>query len=354
MALPDLTYIAAPMIKQSDAPFRLLTQRHGATLAYTQMLDPHKLLEDRDYLEFHQRDLTFGRDAGNETDGPVVVQLCGNDPEIIVQAGKKIQGLCSGIVTESTAKFLDLNLGCPQEHAREGHYGGYLLAKKDWPLVQTIGKQHVILVSAMSHLLQPPTSVKLRLCPSSSPPSSTVEFAAILEHAGASWVTLHARHVSARRRRQGAADLDVVRTLKTALRVPVVSNGNVRTWEDVQRNKEETRADGIMVGETLLGNPCIFANVIPDPVQVSLEYLEICKELPDIATHKTIETHVRHFIEFQCSRRPWYNKFRTALPACEGIHDIEHLLRTKVTRWRGKAAFKNHDACTDDLEYTTD
>lgn len=243
--------------------------------------------------------------------------------------------------------FLDLNLGCPQEHAREGHYGGYLLAKKDWPLVQTI-------VSAMSRLLQPPTSVKLRLCPSSSPPSSTVEFAALLEQAGASWVTLHARHVSARRRRQGAADLDVVRTLKAALRIPVVSNGNVRTWEDVQRNKDEAQADGIMVGESLLGNPCIFANVIPDPVRVSLEYLEICKELPDIATHKTIETHVRHFIEFQCSRRPWYNKFRAALSACEGVHDIEHLLRTKVTRWRGKATRKDYDACIDDLEYTTD
>ncbi|KAG2030410.1 FMN-linked oxidoreductase [Suillus americanus] len=326
------------MIKQSDAPFRLLTQRYGVTLAYTQMLDPHKLLEDRDYLEFHQRDLSFGRDAGSETDGPVVVQLCGNDPEIIVEAGKKIQGLCSGI---------DLNLGCPQEHARESHYGGYLLAKKDWPL-------HVILVSAMSHLLQPPTSVKLRLCPSSSPPSSTVEFATLLEQAGTSWITLHARHVSARRRRQGAADLSVVRTLKTALRVPVVSNGNVRTWEDVQRNRDETQADGIMVGETLLGNPCIFANVIPDPVQVSLEYLEICKELPDIATHKTIETHVRHFIEFQCSRRPWYNKFRTSLSACEGAHDIEHLLRTKVTRWRGKAARKDDSVCIDNVEYITD
>lgn len=243
--------------------------------------------------------------------------------------------------------LLDLNLGCPQEHARDGHYGGYLLAKKDWPLVQTI-------VSAMSHLLQPPTSVKLRLCPSSSPRSSTVEFSTLLEQAGASWITLHARHVSARRRRQGAADLDVVRTLKTALRVPVVSNGNVRTWEDVQRNKDETQADGIMVGETLLGNPCIFENVVPDPVRVSLEYLEICKELPDIATHKTIETHVRHFIEFQCSRRPWYNKFRTALSGCEGLHDIEPLLRTKVTRWRGKAACKDHDTCIDDLESTTD
>ncbi|KAG2341872.1 FMN-linked oxidoreductase, partial [Suillus weaverae] len=231
--------LRAPMVKQSDAPFRLLTQRHGATLAYTQMLDPHKLLEDQDYLEFHQRDLDLGR---GETGEPVVVQLCGNDPEIIVRAGKKIQGLYSGI---------DLNLGCPQEHAHEGHYGGYLLAKNDWPLVQTIGKQHVVPVSAMSHLLQPPTSIKLRLCPSSSPPSSTVEFAALLEQAGASWVTLHARHVSSRRRRQGAADLDVVRTLKTALRVPVVSSGNVRTWEDVQRNEDETKADGIMVGQPI-------------------------------------------------------------------------------------------------------
>ncbi|OJA11378.1 hypothetical protein AZE42_05160 [Rhizopogon vesiculosus] len=205
----------------------------------------------------------------------------------------------------------------------------------------------------MSHLLQPPTSVKLRLCPSSSPPSSTVEFATLLEQAGASWVTLHARHVSARRRRQGAADLDVVHALKKTLRVPVVSNGNVRMWEDMQKNKEETEADGIMVGETLLGNPCLFANVIPDPVRISLEYLEICKELPDVATYRTIEAHVKHFIEFQCSRRPWYNKFRAALSACEGVDDVEHLLRTKVTRWRGRAARDDHEACPDDLEYTT-
>ncbi|KAJ8592415.1 FMN-linked oxidoreductase [Rhizopogon salebrosus TDB-379] len=283
MTLPDLTYITAPMVKQSDAPFRLLTRRYGATLVYTQMLDPHKLLEDRDYLEFHERDLTLDRDAWSGMVRPVVVQLCGNDPEIVVHAGKKIQGFCDGI---------DLNLGCPQEHAREGHYGGYLLAKKDWPLVQSV-------VSAMSHLLQPPTSVKLRLCPSSSPASSTVEFAALLEQAGASWVTMHARHVSARRRRQGAVDLDVVHALKKALTVPVVSNGNVRTWEDMQRNKEETEADGVMVGETLLGNPCLFANIVPDPVRISLEYLQICEELPDVATYKTIEAHIKHFIDFQ-------------------------------------------------------
>lgn len=33
----------------------------------------------------------------------------------------------------------DLNLGCPQEVARDGHYGAYLLGQKDWPLVENIG-----------------------------------------------------------------------------------------------------------------------------------------------------------------------------------------------------------------------
>jgi tRNA-dihydrouridine synthase 1 len=48
------------------------------------------------------------------------------------------------------------------------------------------------------------------------------------------------------------------------LRVPIISNGNVRglrisSWDgdegDVARNLRETGADGIMVGEGLLENP---------------------------------------------------------------------------------------------------
>jgi tRNA-dihydrouridine synthase len=34
----------------------------------------------------------------------------------------------------------DLNLGCPQDAAREGHFGAYLLGQKDWRLVENIGK----------------------------------------------------------------------------------------------------------------------------------------------------------------------------------------------------------------------
>ena len=107
-------------------------------------------------------------------------------------------------------------------------------------------------VSALSHSLPVPVSVKLRLCQDAS---TTPLLGARLEAAGASWLTLHARHVSARRRRAGAADLAQVKALKDAVKIPVVSNGNVRKTADVASNVEETGADGVMVGEALLANP---------------------------------------------------------------------------------------------------
>lgn len=256
------------MVNQSDLPFRLLVRRYNTSLAYTQMLLPERLLNDQEYLDFHLREL------GGPEDRPVVVQLSGNDPETVVRAARKVQTNCDAIGVfrclshtdpvgcERRRSPTDLNVGCPQEAARDAHYGAYLLGQKDWPLVEGIGAftacsvfvtcfNHTV-VSAMSSSLTVPVSVKLRLC---QPASATVHLAQRLEHAGASWITLHARTVSARRRRQGAADLEQVRLLKEALSVPVVSNGNVNTWEDVEQNLAYTGADGIMVGETLLSNP---------------------------------------------------------------------------------------------------
>ncbi|CDO72688.1 hypothetical protein BN946_scf184985.g108 [Trametes cinnabarina] len=92
-----------------------------------------------------------------------------------------------------------------------------------------------------------------------------------------------------------------------------------------------------MVGETLLANPCLFADIIPDPVKISLEYLDICHAHPDTATLQTIQTHVRHFVDHPCGRRPWFNKFRATLGKCADIDAIERLLRVKVQRWRGLA-----------------
>ncbi|KAI9510287.1 FMN-linked oxidoreductase [Russula earlei] len=312
----DLRYIAAPMVNQSDTPFRALAHNHGATLTYTEMLRPARLLSDPDYLAFHRRALESGRPSA----GPVIVQVCGNDQDVIVRGARTIVDLCDGIGIDA-----DLNLGCPQDVAREERFGAYLLGKKDWPVVQGI-------ISSLSRSLSPPISAKLRLC---SPASSTLTLARHLQASGSAFVALHARHPSARRRRQGAADLSVVKDLAEGLDIPVISNGNVRTWDDVLHNKDYTGASGVMVGETLLGNPYLFEGILPDPVTVSLEYLELCRTYPDTATLKTVQTHIRHFTEHQCRRRPWFSRFRKMLGQCTSLDEIEELLRIKLRRWHG-------------------
>lgn len=91
----DLNYIAAPMVNQSDTPFHALVHNHGATLTYTEMLRPARLLSDPDYLAFHRRALELGRSSS--TTGPVIVQVCGNDQEVIVRGAKTVVDLCDGI-----------------------------------------------------------------------------------------------------------------------------------------------------------------------------------------------------------------------------------------------------------------
>jgi len=165
--------------------------------------------------------------------------------------------------------------------------------------------------------------------------SSTLTLATNLQASGAAFLALHARHPSARRRRQGAADLSVVKTLVESLDIPVISNGNVRTWDDVLHNKNYTGASGVMVGETLLDNPHLFGGTLPDPVSVSLEYLDLCRMYSGSATLKTIQTHIRHFVEHQCQHRPWFPQFRTKLGQTTSLDEIEALLNVKVRRWRG-------------------
>ena len=93
--LESLDFIAAPMVNQSDVPFRLLVREHGCTLAYTQMLLPHRLISDCEYHDLHLHDLQRGwtTDLGR----PVVVQLAGNDPESLVRAAKEVSPWADGI-----------------------------------------------------------------------------------------------------------------------------------------------------------------------------------------------------------------------------------------------------------------
>lgn len=100
--------------------------------------------------------------------------------------------------------------------------------------------------------------MKIRLC---SPIPDTIQLARFLSKCtGLSHITLHSRFTSETNRRKGPAKLEVVKHLVERFReeglieegVKILSNGNVRSYEDVQSNLDYTKAHGVMSGERLL------------------------------------------------------------------------------------------------------
>src|SRR6056300_83762 len=146
------------------------------------------------------------------------------------------------------------SLGCPQRTAYLGHFGSYLLGNDDRELVLSI-------IRAGSRAVSKPIFVKIRLLDTIE---ETIELCHQLRDAGASLIAIHARYRASWERqgpgaRDGPAMLDQVKKVKESMpNFPIISNGNVITYEDVVNNQTLTGADGIMSAEGILNNPALY------------------------------------------------------------------------------------------------
>ena len=265
-------------------------------------------------------------------DKPLFVQFAATDPDVFASACAEARAM--------GADGADLNIGCPQRRAREGVYGSWMqedwnlcaaliaaararcpdefaitakirvqraAAPKSLPALRGLSTSsprrrrdprtrgrteaspvsprtlHVVAAapprpadSSPRRRRDPRTPRRYGACDQPST-ENTVAFAKRLEAAGASLIALHARvRGSPERRRDGAADLTVVCALKAALRIPVLSNGNVRCRGDVAANLAFTGADGVMSAEQLLRDPALFDETSPAPAALVGEYLDLC------------------------------------------------------------------------------
>jgi tRNA-dihydrouridine synthase 1 len=219
-----------------------MCRKYGAQLVYTPMMIASQFVASPEYRARELQTTPFDR--------PLVCHFAANTPREFAAAAKLAEPHCDAI---------DLNLGCPQRTAYVGHFGSYLLEDEDRDLVVSIVKAGVEAVKV-------PIFCKIRLLETYE---RTAELCRQLYEAGASLIAVHARYRASFHRkgpgaRDGPAMLDQVQKLKQEFSAGkysnrlLVTNGNTITYEDVVKNLETTKADGIMSAEGILDDPALY------------------------------------------------------------------------------------------------
>lgn len=121
----NINRVIAPMVGQSDAPYRSLCLKYGSNCVYSEMLYSQLIIEDNFYLDSYLPSIDHQLQQYGYPTHPLVVQICGNNPHILAEAVKRI-------AITGRADAIDFNLGCPQERAKDGLFGSYLLDKCHW------------------------------------------------------------------------------------------------------------------------------------------------------------------------------------------------------------------------------
>jgi tRNA-dihydrouridine synthase B len=223
--------VLAPMEDVTDAVFRRLCRKHGATLAMTEFVNVEGLLRG---CRNARRKIELADD-----DELTAIQIYGSNPERLAEAAHFAES--AGPI------FIDINCGCwVPKIAGRGAGAGWLREPAAMVAMARLVVQSVSV----------PVTVKTRigLGPESHMP--IVDLARRLEDAGVAALTIHCR--TAQMGHSGAADWSWAARAREVVGIPVLVNGDVRSAEDAKRAIDETGCAGVMVGRRAIEHPWIF------------------------------------------------------------------------------------------------
>ncbi|KAJ4963159.1 hypothetical protein NE237_023098 [Protea cynaroides] len=311
--------IVAPMVDNSELPFRMLCRKYGAEAAYTPMLHSRIFSETEKY---RTQEFTTCKE-----DRPLFVQFCANDPDILLEAARRVEPYCD---------YVDINLGCPQRIARRGNYGAFLM--DNLPVIKS-------LVQKLALNLHVPVSCKIRIFPNLQ---DTISYAKMLEEAGCSLLAVHGRTRDEKDGKKIRADWNAIKAVKATVRIPVLANGNIRHMDDVHSCLEATGADGVLSAETLLENPAMFSGFRTvewaegnddtkldaglDQADLLIEYLKLCERYP--VPWRIIRSHVHKLLGEWFRIQPHLREDLNAqsILTFEFLYDMVNRLRESGTR----------------------
>ena len=229
--------VLAPMAGITNVAFRRLCREQGGGVYVCEMITTRALVER---IPKTLKMIAFAEDEEYRS-----LQLYGVDPDVTAAAVRMI-------AEDNLADHIDLNFGCPvTKVTRRG--GGAALPWRH-RLFGRIVKQAVDAAAPAGI----PLTIKMRKGIDDDH-LTYVEAGLIAQEAGVAAVALHAR--TAEQRYSGTADWDAIATLKQALDVPVLGNGDIWEAADALRMVEHTGVDGVVVGRGCLGRPWLFADL---------------------------------------------------------------------------------------------
>jgi nifR3 family TIM-barrel protein len=231
----DPPVVLAPMAGITNVAFRQLCREYGAGLYVCEMITTVALHHRNPKTE---RLIQFG-----PSEYPRSMQLYGVDPDITAKAVRRV-------VDEGLADHIDLNFGCSVKKITSKGGGSAIPWKR-----RLFG---AIVRAAVDNAGGLPVTVKMRKGIDDDH-LTYVEAGLTAQDAGVAWVALHAR--TAAQRYSGAADWEAIATLKQALDVPVLGNGDIWEADDALRMVAQTGCDGVVVGRGCLGRPWLFADL---------------------------------------------------------------------------------------------
>lgn len=295
----------APMAGVADRAMREVCESFGAAYSVGELTSAKAItLGDKKSASFLERGelKAFGS------------QLFGGDPEIMAMAAK---------VAESChPDFIDVNMGCPAPKVANNGGGSSLMRSPE-----LAGK----IVKAIVDAVKVPVTVKIR-SGWDGESINAVEIAKICEDSGASAVTVHGR--TRMQMYAPPVNLDVIRDVKKAVKIPVIGNGDVTDGISAKKMYEYTGCDFVMVGRAANGAPWVFENIN--------EYLLSGTYLPPPPLEKRLEVLMRQIELMKKYKSPttvilearkhtaWYMKgvrnaaaLRRMCGEIRSFHDIE-------------------------------
>ncbi|WP_426254654.1 tRNA dihydrouridine synthase DusB [Sphingomonas sp. DC2300-3] len=251
--------VLAPMTGVTDMPFRKLVRRYGSGLNVTEMIASQAAIrETRQSLQ---------KAAWHLSEEPVSMQLVGCTPYEMGEAAK--------LAEDRGAAIIDINMGCPVRKVTNGDAGSALM--RDLKLAAA-------LIDSVVKAVKAPVTLKMRMgwCHDSL---NAPELSRIAQDLGVKLITVHGR--TRNQMYKGSADWRFIRSVKDAIDLPVIANGDICTIDDAVDALDQSGADGVMIGRGAYGRPWILGQV--------MHYFATGERLPDPSLDEQYRVIVEHY-----------------------------------------------------------